>query len=288
MTCGWLEAAGHARHRAIDDRGVYAGRYRGPIRATVRILTDPSGTNLSEAVRRPVPARRSLVLLMTPPSNPVRSRQLFPTWSNSLFRFAIGVAIAGVVGIPVFLMAWVRTPYATGQHELIEQPIKFDHRHHVRDDGISCEYCHSGVSRSAYAGIPAASVCMGCHSQVWTSSPELTRLRTSWFDQTPLVWTRVNNLPRHVFFNHSIHVAKGVGCVTCHGRVDLMASVYQEHSLLMQWCLDCHRHPEEYLRPREKVTDMEWVPDRPQAEIGREVRAELNVHPTTDCTGCHR
>ena len=215
-------------------------------------------------------------------------RQLFPTWSNSLFRFAIGLAVTGIVGIPVLLMLWARTPYATGQRAEIAQPIKFDHRHHVRDDGISCEYCHSGVRRSAYAGIPAVSVCMGCHAQIWTSSPELTALRDVWFRKTPVEWIRVNNLPRHVFFNHSIHVAKGVGCVTCHGRVDEMESVVQEHSLLMQWCLDCHRHPQDFLRPVDKVTDMEWIPDRPQAELGRAVQAELNVHPTTDCTGCHR
>ncbi len=213
---------------------------------------------------------------------------LFPEWSNSLFRAAIGVAIAGAVGVPSFLMAWVRSPYATGQDDLIVQPIKFDHRHHVRDDGIDCEYCHSGVRRSAYAGLPAASVCMSCHNQVWTESPELTLLREAYFKDEPIAWTRVNTLPRHVFFNHAIHVAKGVGCVTCHGRVDLMGTVYQEHSLLMQWCLDCHRHPEENLRPANAITNMEWTPDRPAAVVGREVAAELDVHPSTDCTGCHR
>jgi len=213
---------------------------------------------------------------------------LFPVWSNSLFRFAIGLAIAGVAGVPLLAMAVVRTPYETGQHELIMQPIKFDHRHHVRDDGIDCIYCHSGVTRSAYAGIPAVSVCMGCHSQIWTSSPELTHLREAYFTGRPIEWARVNNLPRHVFFNHSIHIAKGVGCVTCHGRVDLMGQVYQEETLLMQWCLDCHRHPEEHLRPTDRVTDMEWSPNRPQVQLGREIAAQLDVHPTTDCTGCHR
>jgi hypothetical protein len=213
---------------------------------------------------------------------------LFPTWSNSLFRFAIGVAIAGVVGIPALAMIWVRTPYMTGEREPVVQPIQFDHRHHVRDDGINCEYCHSGVTRSAYAGIPAVSLCMNCHSQVWTSSPELTRLREAYFKNEPIEWVRVNNLPRHVFFDHSIHVAKGVGCVTCHGRVDLMGRVYQDRSLLMQWCIDCHRHPEAHLRPADQVTDMEWQPDRPAEEIGREIQARLNVHPSTDCTACHR
>jgi hypothetical protein len=213
---------------------------------------------------------------------------LFPAWSNSVFRFALGAAIAGAIGLPLVLMGWVRTPYSTGQDESIVQPIKFDHRHHVRDDGIDCEYCHSGASRSAYAGIPAVSVCMGCHDQIWTASPELSRLREAYFRNQPVRWTRVTNLPRHVFFNHSIHVAKGIGCVTCHGRVDLMPQVYQEHSILMQWCLDCHRHPEPNLRPLTEVTNMEWKPVRSTVETGRELRAELHVQPTTDCTGCHR
>jgi hypothetical protein len=213
---------------------------------------------------------------------------LYPAWSNSVYRFAIGSAIASALAVPLLLMAWVRTPYMTGQSELVAQPIKFDHRHHVRDDGIDCVYCHSGATRAAYAGIPAVSVCMGCHDQVWTASPELARVREASFRDEPIRWTRVNNLPRHVFFNHAIHVAKGVGCVTCHGRVDLMAQVLQERSLLMQWCLDCHRHPEPNLRPLDEITNMEWAPSRPAVEVGREVAAQLDVHPTTDCSGCHR
>jgi hypothetical protein len=214
---------------------------------------------------------------------------LFPAWSNSVFRCAIALAFAGVVGVPAFLMVWVRTPYMTGRDDPIMQPIKFDHRHHVRDDGIDCLYCHGAAARSAYAGIPATSVCMGCHGQVWTSSPELTRLRESWFKGEPIEWTRVNGLPRHVFFNHSIHLAKGVGCVTCHGRVDLMGQVYQAEPLTMGWCLHCHRHPTEQLRPPDKVTDMEWTPaPRTALEVGQEVAARLHVQPPTDCTACHR
>jgi hypothetical protein len=214
---------------------------------------------------------------------------LFPAWSNSIFRFAIGVAAAGIVGIPLLLMLLVRSPYATGQDDQKAQPIKFDHRHHVRDDGIDCRYCHDGVTRSAYAGVPATSVCMGCHTQVWPSSPELLALRNSYFRGEKLSWTRVNALPEHVFFNHSIHVAKGVGCESCHGRVDLMGQVYQVESLSMGWCLDCHRNPVGHLRPPEEVTRMGWSPaPRTQEEIGREIQAKYDVHPTTDCSGCHR
>jgi hypothetical protein len=212
----------------------------------------------------------------------------FPSWSNSLFRWALGVGALSLAAIPIFFMVWVRTPYATGQQEPRMQPVKFDHRHHVRDDGIPCTYCHADATRSAYAGVPPTSLCMGCHAQIWTQSPELAAVRASWISNKPIAWRRVNALPEHVYFNHAIHVKKGVGCVTCHGRVDLMGQVLQVEKLTMQWCLDCHRAPERYLRPPEKVTDMEWVPGRPQLELGRELVAQNHVRSVTDCTGCHR
>ena len=193
-----------------------------------------------------------------------------------------------MVGVPLLLMAWSRTSTSTGQGEPIPQPIKFDHRHHVRDDGIDCLYCHSDARKSAYAGIPATSVCMGCHAQIWSASPELAAVRQSALDNTPIVWARVNNLPDHVFFNHSIHLAKGVGCVTCHGRVDQMANVVQSKTLLMSFCIDCHRNPEKQLRPRDQVTNMDWTPSIPQEQLGRELVAKYDVHPKTDCSGCHR
>jgi hypothetical protein len=187
-------------------------------------------------------------------------------------------------------LLWVlaRTPYFTGEGDPKEQPVKFDHRHHVRDDGIDCLYCHYAARTSPHAGVPAASLCMNCHSQIWTSSPELSAVRSSYFANTAIRWERVNSVPDFVFFNHSIHVAKGVGCVTCHGRVDEMAVVYQAERLSMSFCLDCHRDPERFLRPPEAITAMSWTPARPQAEIGRELKEQLAVHPTTDCTGCHR
>ena len=213
---------------------------------------------------------------------------LFPAWGTTVFRVVLATVFAGVVGVPTALLAWERTPYVSGTQDAPLQPVKFDHRHHVRDDGIDCVYCHSQVTRSRYAGVPATSVCMSCHAQVWTASPELDPVRRSWFSGEPLVWKRVHALPDHVFFDHSIHVAKGVGCVTCHGRVDQMAQVEQVAPLTMSWCLACHRAPEEHLRPPDKVTDMEWSPNEPQAALGARIARELHVHPTTDCTGCHR
>ncbi|MEO8875888.1 MAG: cytochrome c3 family protein [Polyangiaceae bacterium] len=213
---------------------------------------------------------------------------LFPEWADSILRGVLLVGVAGLAGIPLVAMAWARSPISTGEKSPIVQPVKFDHRHHVRDDGIDCLYCHSDARRSPSAGIPATSVCMGCHTQIWTNSPELALVRTSALEETPIVWQRVSNLPQHVFFNHSIHLKKGVGCVSCHGRVDQMAMVHQDQPLSMGWCLDCHREPEKYLRPREEITNMEWKPARPQLEIGRELVSTYDVHPTTDCSGCHR
>ncbi|HVJ92326.1 MAG TPA: cytochrome c3 family protein, partial [Labilithrix sp.] len=177
---------------------------------------------------------------------------LFPAYSNQILWLAIGALGAAIVGIPTVLIAWARTGYATDEREPPEQPVKFDHRHHARDDGITCEYCHDGARTGAFAGVPPTSRCMGCHSQVWTSSPELSVVRHSYFSDEPIHWVRVNRLPDFVFFNHSAHTNHGVGCVTCHGRVDLMAQVYAAEPLTMRWCLDCHRQPEAHLRPLDK------------------------------------
>ena len=172
---------------------------------------------------------------------------------------------------------------------MIDQPIDFDHRHHAKDDGIDCRYCHYEAFRSPYAGVPPTAVCMNCHSQVWQESERLKPVRQSWFTNQPLRWVRVHQLPDFVFFNHSAHVTRGVGCAECHGRVDEMPAVYQAHDLTMRWCLDCHRRPDANLRPLDLVTDMEWDPgEKARLEIGRSVRRELGVNPPVNCTTCHR
>ena len=166
---------------------------------------------------------------------------LFSASANAKLYVAIAVLGLVLVGAPIGLVAWARTPYATGQDEQVAQPVKFDHRHHVGDAKIACLYCHDGATRSSHAGIPATSVCMGCHAQVWTQSPELALVRDSWFDGKPIHWNRVNALPDHVFFDHSAHLAKGVACTKCHGAVEEMAQVRQAQPLTMSWCIDCHR-----------------------------------------------
>ena len=167
--------------------------------------------------------------------------QLFSRRADALARVLLWFIAALLVGVPLFLIAWVRTPYVTGQYSQVAQPIPFDHRHHVVDDGIDCLYCHIGAERSPHAGVPPTELCLNCHSQIWNSSPALGLVWSSRRRDQPIPWQRVNYLPDFVFFNHSIHVGKGVACATCHGRVDEMARVYQAAPLTMGWCVDCHR-----------------------------------------------
>jgi Cytochrome c7 and related cytochrome c len=172
----------------------------------------------------------------------------------------------------------------------LEQPIPFSHKHHVGDDGIDCRYCHTSVEKSAFAGIPATEICMTCHSQIWTDSPLLEPVRESFRTGKPLVWERVHDLPDFVFFNHSIHLKKGVSCVSCHGRIDEMPLTYKAKPLSMRWCLECHRNPEKQVRPREHVFDLAWKPDQNQEEMGRELINRyhiLNSFQLTNCSTCH-
>lgn len=212
----------------------------------------------------------------------------FPKWSDSLLRVVLVAVAIVVVGLPVFAMIWVRTPYVSAVGDPVAQPLEFDHRHHVADDGIDCRYCHDLVERSPYAGVPPTSRCMNCHNQIWNESPPLKELWTSYFGNRPIRWVRVHRLPGFVYFDHSIHVNKGVGCETCHGRVDRMARVYQVAPLSMGWCLDCHRAPERHLRPRDAITAMGWTPQGSQEQLGRALKRSYNVREITNCSACHR
>jgi hypothetical protein len=213
---------------------------------------------------------------------------VFPPWSNTATRVAILAIVAGGFAALAAPMIWVRTPWARGQHDAVDQPVQMDHRHHVHDDGIDCKYCHNTVDRAATAGIPSTDKCMGCHQQIWSQSPMLEVVRRSYFSGQPIPWNRVHQVPGFVYFNHSIHVTKGFGCSTCHGRVDQMGAVYQVATLTMEWCLDCHRQPERYIRPLDRVTDMDWTPPDRQDDLGRELMARLGVQSLTGCTTCHR
>jgi hypothetical protein len=173
----------------------------------------------------------------------------------------------------------------------VEQPIPFSHQHHVRDDGIDCRYCHTSVENARFAGIPPLSTCMTCHSQLFTDAPVLQPLREAFAGGTPLQWRRVHDLPGFVYFDHSIHIAKGVGCTTCHGAIDRMPLTRRVASLYMQWCLECHRAPERYLRPRDRVFDVDWQPPPDQLAQGAMLRRLYKLRTTrelTDCSTCHR
>jgi len=216
---------------------------------------------------------------------------LFPSWTNTVARLSAGLVLAAPVAGIAALMLYVRSPLGTNQDQAIEQPIEFDHRHHVRDIGIDCRYCHSTVESGPSAGIPPTGLCLNCHSQVWNKSPLLEKVRLAYFQDKPIVWERVHNLPDFVYFNHSIHVAKGVGCSTCHGRVDQMASIYQASPLTMSWCLDCHRNPGPNLRPQDQIISMTWEPPEDEAERekqGQVLAEQYHVHTRTSCSTCHR
>ncbi|HZZ43541.1 MAG TPA: cytochrome c3 family protein [Tepidisphaeraceae bacterium] len=208
------------------------------------------------------------------------------------------IARASLLAIPILAataggVAWhvQTTSYVTSQDITMEQPVPFSHKHHVGELGIDCRYCHTSVTDSSFAGLPPTKTCMTCHSQIWTNAAMLQPVRDSWRTGVPLQWQRVHNLPEYVYFDHSIHVAKGVGCATCHGQVDEMPLMFQAKSLEMSWCLECHRHPEEYLRPREEVFNLHYQSPPDQLKVGRELAERYHVRSAqalTDCYTCHR
>jgi hypothetical protein len=191
------------------------------------------------------------------------------------------------VGIAYAVM---RTPYVTGQSITLRQPVPFSHQHHVGVLGLDCRYCHTSVEKARFAGIPATSTCMTCHSQLYTNTKMLAPVRESLAEHRPLHWQRVNRLPDYVYFDHSIHIAKGVGCTTCHGKVSTMPLMRQAAPLTMSWCLDCHRDPAPHLRPRSAVFDENWTAPKDQREQGRRRLVEYHIHTEhlTDCSKCHR
>jgi hypothetical protein len=185
-------------------------------------------------------------------------------------------------------MAWVRTPNATREYQPVAQPVAFDHRIHVAGQHIDCLYCHYSAERSASAGIPPTSECVPCHSTAWMSSDVFRSVRESIASGHALQWKRVDALPGFVYFNHAIHVNKGVGCESCHGRVDRMGQVFQSAPLTMQWCVNCHRNPAAALRPLNAITTMGFTPTTPQNELGAQLVQKYHVRSLTNCTTCHR
>jgi hypothetical protein len=217
--------------------------------------------------------------------------QIFPRSANTLARLSIvlvAIIVGGVLGI---ILNFNRTSYVTQAFVARDQPVQFSHKHHVGDDGIDCRYCHTTVEQTASAGMPATKTCMNCHSQLFANVPYLEIVRESWRSGKPIKWQRVHDLPDFSYFNHSIHVNKGVGCSTCHGRVDLMPLMWNTQSLQMEWCLSCHRNPEPVLREQKDITKMDWVAPPDQGVKGKELAKKYNIQPTqvlTSCSTCHR
>lgn len=214
--------------------------------------------------------------------------QIFHHSTNTLSRFSIfGGAFLAAGGLWLMLEI-TRSPYVTSAGVAKEQPVPFSHAHHVADVGIDCRYCHTSVEKSATAGLPPTRTCMNCHTQIWAQSPMLEPVRASLRNDKSIEWVKVNDLPDFVYFNHSAHVNKGVGCTTCHGRVDKMPLMWQEKSLQMEWCLDCHRAPEKYVRPKADVFNVAWEAPANQLEEGRKLVKEYKIRTRTSCSTCHR
>lgn len=217
--------------------------------------------------------------------------QIFHRSTNYLAKASLFGALL-LVGFILYLLLEVnRSDYVTGAFSAKEQPVQFSHKHHVGDVGVDCRYCHTSVEKSSSAGIPPSKTCMNCHSQLWAQSPYLEPVRASFKDNKPLRWTRVHDLPDFVYFNHSIHVNKGVGCETCHGRVDRMPLMMQVASLNMEWCLACHRSPEKNLRPLSEIYTMGYKPTGDAVEQGKQLAKLYNIQSTellTSCSTCHR
>jgi cytochrome c7-like protein len=202
------------------------------------------------------------------------------------------VMVVVLAGVAFYVYTQVaRSSYLTGRYLEKQQPIQFSHKHHVGDDGIDCRYCHATVETTATASMPPTQTCMNCHSQLFSDSPYLEPVRASFRENKPIEWERVHDLPEFVYFNHSIHIAKGVGCSTCHGRIDEMPAVYQENTLQMEWCVACHRDPQNKIRPKSEIYNMEWQDDDLSADERTQLAKDYKIRDRvmlTSCSTCHR
>jgi hypothetical protein len=214
--------------------------------------------------------------------------QIFHPSTNTFSRLSIFGALFLLAALAWLVAAINRSPYMTRAGVTRAQPVPFSHKHHVQGLGIDCRYCHTSVEEAAFAGLPPTKTCMTCHAQIWADSPMLEPVRESFRTGQAIAWTRVHDVPDFVYFDHSIHVKKGIGCVTCHGRVDQMPLMWQEHSLQMEWCLGCHRAPERFVRPRSQVFTMDWEPPSYQRALGQQLVQEYHIQRLTSCSVCHR
>jgi hypothetical protein len=212
--------------------------------------------------------------------------QIFDRSSNALARMSLVLTGLIVIALGVTLDSLQRSPWVTRQGQRPDQPVPFSHKHHVQGLGLQCQYCHVSVEKSSYAGIPPTKTCINCHAQIWTNAALLEPVRHSWDTGESLTWTKVHDLPDYVYFNHSIHVNKGLGCASCHGRVDLMPLMYQQNTLQMEWCLNCHRDPAKNLRPANQVYNMAWEAPTDEKPVWCAVKGEHEGKPTAQSVDC--
>ena len=217
--------------------------------------------------------------------------QLFHSSANYIAKASlVGAVLLAAVGGFVYTIV-ARSSYLTGQYIERQQPVQFSHKHHVGDDGIDCRYCHTSVETSDTAGMPPTQTCMNCHSQLWADSPYLKPIRDSWAENKPIEWVRVHDLPEYAYFNHSIHVNKGVGCSTCHGDIANMAGIYQANTLQMEWCIQCHKDPTPNLRPKAEIFNTKFDPASQSEEERKTLHDNYKIRSRelmTSCSMCHR
>jgi hypothetical protein len=212
--------------------------------------------------------------------------QIFPKWANKIPKRLL-VSLIVILNAVVFGVWYFFSPEYLEAGYAPEQPIAYSHQIHVGKLGLDCQYCHTQVFDSKQANVPATQTCMNCHGQIDSNNPEeVQKIRDSWDSGKPIEWVRVHNLPDYAYFSHEAHVNVGVGCETCHGRIDQMEVVFQTEPLSMSWCLDCHRNPEEHLRPVDEVTTMGYEVEN-QIEMGKRLVAQKNIHAPEYCQGCH-
>jgi hypothetical protein len=211
----------------------------------------------------------------------------FPPWATTIRAYVPPLAAGGLLYV-VTLVWYGGSPLTTDVGYAPVQPVPYSHALHAGVLGMNCLYCHTNVDKAAHANVPATQTCMNCHQRIKAKSPQLAPVRQSWATDEPVEWVKVHDLPDFVYFNHSAHITKGVGCVSCHGRIDTMERVSQREKLSMGWCLECHRAPEKNLRPPELVTAMDWQPPEDPQVYGAKLKEINHINPPVHCSGCHR
>jgi hypothetical protein len=213
--------------------------------------------------------------------------QIFPKWTNKIPVYAVLLVTFLTIGVIGYIWYYWSPEYTDVGYRPV-QPVEYSHKLHAGDLGMDCRYCHSSVEQSAKANVPATQTCMNCHTLVKTDSKKLLPVRESWTTGQPIEWIRIHKIADYAYFDHSAHLNAGVGCASCHGNVAQMVEVMQVEPLSMGWCLECHRNPDEHLRPVSEITNMDWTPPENQRDLAAKIKKEKNINPPVDCSGCHR